>query len=31
MGDYAIRMQFDIDADRETVYRALATQEGIRS
>src|ERR687897_2227898 len=31
MGDYAIRMQFDIDADREAVHRALATQEGIRS
>src|SRR5688500_1440559 len=31
MGDYAIRMQFDIDAGRETVHRALSTQEGIRS
>ena len=31
MGDYAIRMQFDIDADEETVRRALTTEEGIRS
>jgi uncharacterized protein YndB with AHSA1/START domain len=31
MGDYAILMQFDIEADRDTVRRALATQEGIRS
>jgi uncharacterized protein YndB with AHSA1/START domain len=31
MGDYAILMQFDIDADRETVHRALSTEEGIRS
>jgi hypothetical protein len=31
MGDYAIRMQFDLDADQETVGRALRTQDGIRS
>jgi uncharacterized protein YndB with AHSA1/START domain len=31
MGEYHILMQFDIDADRETVHRALATQDGIRS
>jgi uncharacterized protein YndB with AHSA1/START domain len=31
MGDYHILMQFDIEADRETVHRALATEEGIRS
>src|ERR671930_2684428 len=31
MGDYHILMQFDIDADRATVHRALATEEGIRS
>ena len=31
MGEYHIRMQFDIDADRETVRRALATEEGVRS
>jgi uncharacterized protein YndB with AHSA1/START domain len=31
MGDYAILMQFDLDADRETVHRALSTEEGIRS
>ena len=31
MGDYHILMQFDIDADRATVHRALATQDGIRS
>jgi uncharacterized protein YndB with AHSA1/START domain len=31
MGDYHILMQFDIAADRDTVHRALATQEGIRS
>jgi uncharacterized protein YndB with AHSA1/START domain len=31
MGDYAILMQFDIEADRETVRRALTGQEGIRS
>jgi hypothetical protein len=31
VGDYHILMQFDIDADRSTVQRALATEEGIRS
>jgi hypothetical protein len=31
MGDYAIRMQFDLDSDQETVARALRTQDGIRS
>jgi uncharacterized protein YndB with AHSA1/START domain len=31
MGEYHILMQFDIDADRETVGRALTTEEGIRS
>lgn len=29
MGDYAIRMQFDIDADEATVRSALTTTEGI--
>jgi hypothetical protein len=31
MGDYHILMQFDIDADRQTVRRALSTDDGIRS
>ena len=31
MGDYHILMQFDIDADRATVHKALSTQDGIRS
>jgi len=31
MGDYHILMQFDIDADRATVHRAVATEQGIRS
>jgi hypothetical protein len=31
MGDYAIRMQLDIDADETVVRRALETQEGIAS
>lgn len=31
MGDYHILMQFDIDADRATVHRAIATQDGIRN
>jgi hypothetical protein len=31
MGDYHVLMQFDIDADQETVRRALTTQDGIRS
>lgn len=31
MGDYAIRMQFDIEADPAIVRRALETQEGIAS
>jgi hypothetical protein len=30
MGDYAIRMQFDIDADDTTVRRAFHTEDGIR-
>ena len=29
MGDYHIRMQFDIAADRDAVHRALTTEEGI--
>lgn len=29
MGDYAIRMQFDIDADPDTVLQALTTTEGV--
>lgn len=31
MGDYAIRMQFDIAADEATVRRAIDTQDGLRS
>lgn len=31
MGDYHILMQFDIDADRETVHEALTTPDGIAS
>jgi len=31
VSDYAILMQFDLDADRATVHRALSTEEGIRS
>ena len=31
MGDYAVRMQFDIDADADRVTRALTTSEGVRS
>jgi hypothetical protein len=31
MGDYAIRMQFHVDADEATIQRALRSQEGIRS
>lgn len=31
MGDYAIRMQFDIDADQKTVQATLTTTEGIAS
>ena len=31
MGSYDILMQFDIEADRETLRRALTTEEGIRS
>ena len=31
MGDYHILMQFDIDAGRETVHSALATQADIAS
>lgn len=29
MGDYAVRMQFDIDADHETVMQALTTSDGV--
>lgn len=29
MGDYAIRMQFDVDADQKTVRERLSTTEGI--
>lgn len=31
MGDYAIRMQFDIGADEATVRRAFETEDGIRA
>ena len=31
MGDYAILMQFDIDADRSAVTEALTTETGITS
>ena len=31
MGDYHILMQFDINADRDQVHRALTTQDGIAS
>jgi len=31
MGDYHILMQFDIDAERETIHRALATRGGIQN
>src|SRR5262245_30457383 len=31
MADYAIRMQFDIDADPAAVTQALRTQDGIRA
>ena len=31
MGDYAVRMQFDIDADHSTVLDALTTAQGIAS
>jgi hypothetical protein len=31
MGDYHIKMQFDIAAERDAVHRALATEEGISS
>jgi hypothetical protein len=31
MGEYHILMQFDIDADRDTVRAGLSTEEGIRS
>jgi hypothetical protein len=31
VGDYHVLMQFDIDADREKVQRALDTEGGIRS
>lgn len=31
MGDYNVLMQFDIDAEPDTVRKALGTQEGIAS
>lgn len=31
MGNYHVLMQFDIDADQQTVERALKTPDGIRS
>jgi hypothetical protein len=31
VGDYHVLMQFDIDADPETVRQALTTQDGIRA
>jgi hypothetical protein len=31
MGDYAIKMQFDIDADAPAIARALRTQDGVRA
>jgi uncharacterized protein YndB with AHSA1/START domain len=31
MGDYAIQMQVDIGADPQTIHRAIASQDGIRS
>lgn len=31
MGDYAILMQFDVDARSDALWRALTTAEGIRS
>jgi uncharacterized protein YndB with AHSA1/START domain len=31
VGDYHIRMQFDIDADHQTVHRAVSTEDGIRA
>ena len=31
MGDYAIKMQFDISAEPDVVQRALSTEEGIRA
>lgn len=31
MGDYAVRMQFEIDADTDEVTDALATSDGVRS
>jgi hypothetical protein len=31
VGDYHVLMQFDIDADPETVRKALTTQDGIRA
>lgn len=31
MGDYSVLMQFDIDAEPDTVRKALGTQEGIAS
>jgi hypothetical protein len=31
VGDYHVLMQFDVDAEVETVRRALDTEEGVRS
>jgi hypothetical protein len=31
MGDYQIRMQFDIEADRKTVLEALSSEVGVES
>lgn len=31
MGDYAILMQFDVNAEKEAVHDALSTENGIRS
>jgi len=31
VGDYAIKMQFDISAEPDVVQRALSTEEGIRA
>src|SRR5262245_43079650 len=31
MGEYAIKMQFDLDADAQTVGEALRTQDGVRA
>lgn len=31
MGDYAVRMQFDIDSDADAVMKALTTADGVES